>query len=147
MNWGWKIFILYTGFVIMTLIVVIYTMTQKVELVTDDYYKEEIAYQKQIDRIKNAKRLKDPLTVEYLPSKAIIVFTFPDEHVKVGLDGSILFYRPSDTSEDRKVIIKPDDHGIQMLNVRKLPTGYWRVKVLWSSGGTEYYINKELVLQ
>jgi len=147
MSWGWKIFILYTGFVIMTLMVVFYTMTQKVELVTDDYYKEEIAYQKQIDRIKNARQLRDPLQVKYIPGKAIITFTFPKEHTKAGLDGKISFYRPSDTSKDRKVKIELDDNGIQMLNVRELLTGYWRVKVLWSSGGTEYFVSKEIVIQ
>lgn len=147
MSWGWRIFFLYTGFVVLTLIVVVYTMMQKVELVTDDYYKEEIAYQQQIERIKNARNLKNPLKVEYQQEQAIITFIFPKEHADQGLDGSILFFRPSNTVEDRKVRIKLDDRGIQILNVRELPLGYWRIKVHWASEGNEFYVDKEIMLQ
>ncbi len=147
MSWGWKIFFLYTGFVLLTLGVVIYTMTQKVELVTDEYYKEEIAYQQQIERMKNARNLKNPVKVEYQPESATVVFTFPREHIGRGLNGTVWFYRPSDTTEDRKLKISPDDMGVQVLNVRQLPTGFWLVKVSWASGGKEYYVQKELMLQ
>ncbi len=147
MSWGWKIFFLYTGFVLLTVTVVIYTMTQKVELVTDEYYKEEIAYQQQIERMKNAGKMKNPVKVDYQPESAIVVFTFPKEHIGAGLDGTVWFYRPSDTSEDRKLKITLDDNGVQALNVRQLPTGYWIVKVSWTSGGKEYYVQKELMLQ
>ncbi|MCK5210529.1 MAG: FixH family protein, partial [Cyclobacteriaceae bacterium] len=38
MNWGWKIVVLYSAFVIMTLSMVFFFMRQKVDLVADDYY-------------------------------------------------------------------------------------------------------------
>ncbi len=147
MSWGWKIFILYTGFVLLTLAVVAYTMTQKVELVTDEYYKEEIAYQKQIERMKNARNMEEPVKVDYQPEQALLIFTFPRTHAGSDLDGTVWFYRPSDTSQDRKIHIELDDKGRQVLNVNQLAAGYWQVKVLWSSGGKEYYIQKELILQ
>ena len=65
MNWGWKIVVVYSGFVVMTLGMVFYFMGHKVDLVAKDYYKQEIEYQDQIDKITNAKSLDEPIGFEY----------------------------------------------------------------------------------
>ena len=53
MNWGKGIFIFYSLFVVAILSVVYFAFTQEVNLVSEDYYQQEIAYESQIERIKN----------------------------------------------------------------------------------------------
>ena len=50
-NWGWKIAILYGGFVCFMLVMVFIASNQKVELVTTNYYEEELKYQSHIDKM------------------------------------------------------------------------------------------------
>ena len=61
MSWGWKITILYLGFVGMILTFVIASTQQDFHLVSEDYYAEEIAYQTRIDQTAAAQSLRDPL--------------------------------------------------------------------------------------
>jgi hypothetical protein len=46
-------------FVVMTLAMVVYFMGHKVDLVAEDYYKQEIEYQDQIDKIANTQALQN----------------------------------------------------------------------------------------
>lgn len=54
MNWGWKIAIGYTAFALFILYLVYRTTGVEFELVTPDYYAQELAYQGQIDKRKTA---------------------------------------------------------------------------------------------
>ena len=72
MSWGWKIVVLYGLFVMMTLSMVFYFMGHDVDLVAKDYYRQEIEYQDQIDKIENARSLKEPIDLEYLMEQSII---------------------------------------------------------------------------
>ena len=146
MNWGHKIALLYISFVVMTLAFVFYFMGQKVDLVTDDYYKEEIQYQDQIDRVKNATSLKDPIDVSYSPAEKKVNISFPKSQAGDVIKGNIFFYRPSNSAEDRKFAIHPEDTGVQSIYVGSFHNGLWKIKILWSTGGKEYYYEKMITL-
>ena len=146
MNWGWKIVILYAAFVAMTLSMVFYFMGQKVDLVAKDYYKQEIEYQDQIDKITNAKLLKEPLVFEYSVTERSINLSFPPLHLNQGIEGIIHLYRPSDSDEDKEIVVQPDDSGKQTIAVGGLSRGLWKIKITWSSAGTEFYDEKVITL-
>ncbi len=146
MSWGWKITILYVGFVIMTLAMVFYFMGQKVDLVTEEYYKEEIKYQDQIDRITNAKALNDPVKVEYSLHEKKVKISFPKSHTGQTIKGNIHFYSPSDSEEDRDFPVKVMDEGIQTIYVGSLRKGLWRIKIRWHAGDKEYYHEQLITL-
>lgn len=139
MSWGWKIVVMYTLFVVMTLSMVFYFMRQDVDLVAQDYYRQEIEYQDQIDKIENAKSLKEPVDLEYLTNQNLIKLQFPSSHLQEGIDGTIQLYRPSNAKEDKLVKVKPMADGQQLINVKDLSVGLWKVKISWSAGGMEYY--------
>lgn len=142
MSWSKAIiltFILFAGF-IGTLV---YQMCrQRVDLVRDDYYQDEIAYQQHIDRVDNAARLNTPWTVTYLEERQQVVFTLPDSLRR----GEITFYRPADRLQDRRVPI-PEIHPIrQVVSTETMGRGYWRVKLTWTDGRREFYTENELFL-
>ena len=84
MNWGWKICILYSGFALLTLTMVFFAMNQEVFLVSDDYYKQEIEYQGQIDKMENARALSEPLVISYDSLSKNLVIIFPPDHIGQG---------------------------------------------------------------
>jgi len=103
MNWGWKIVVLYSGFVVMTLGMVFYFIGDKVDLVADDYYKQEIAYQNQIDKMSNSQALEQPLEIDLDRETLTAKIRFPMEHASAGLRGTVQLYRPANSDEDKSL--------------------------------------------
>lgn len=146
MNWGWKIVVLYSAFVVMTLSMVVYFMGQKVDLVADDYYKQEIEYQGQIDKISNTKSLIEQLGYEFSSEHRTIKLTFPELHTEDGIKGKIHFYRPSDADVDKKIDVRVNQSGEQVVSIASLDRGLWKIRIAWSSGGMEYFDEKIVTL-
>ncbi len=144
MNWGWKIVVLYSGFVLLTLAMVFFTMNQEVFLVADDYYKQEIEYQDQIDKINNARTLEQPLAMHYDSLGKALTITFPADQATGGIAGKINFFRPSDARLDKLYVLKPNGNGSQKFLLQTFNRGRWRVKIEWRSRGVSYYEEKEI---
>jgi hypothetical protein len=146
MSWGWKIVFVYSAFVVMTLSMVFYFMGHKVDLVADDYYKQEIEYQQQIDKMSNAKSLKEPIGFQFSSAQRTVKLSFPGDHLQKGLNGNIHFYRPSDSSLDRQFEVKPDESGVQLISVGSLNKGLWKIKISWTAAGSSYFDEKVITL-
>jgi len=146
MNWGWKIVILYSAFAIMTLAITFYFMGQKVDLVAKDYYKQEIAYQNQIDKMSNSRALAQPIDLEYDRQAFLVKIAFPEQGNGSQIKGTIHFYRPSNADEDVHFEIQLDSLGLQNISVEALTKGFWKVKIVWTSDGMEYYDEKVITL-
>jgi hypothetical protein len=137
MNWGIKIAIFYGGFVVVVLASVFFAMTQRVDLVTDNYYEKELKYQEQIDKAQRTKTLKEKTEIQlYERQVKIKLPVIPDKN---NSKDYILFYKPSDPLKDFKVAIASDSLGFQTIPIEKLLKGYWKIKLNWTSGGVEYY--------
>src|SRR3954466_6335356 len=98
-SWGWKIALLYGGFVILISSMVIASNRQHFDLVSKDYYEAELGYQKVIDAGKNQSALSQPVSIH--ANAAAIVISFPDEFRSKVLSGSIQFYSPVNAAWDR----------------------------------------------
>ena len=137
MNWGYKIAILYGGFVVIVLASVFFAMTQKVDLVTDNYYEKELKYQSQIDKSQRTKTLVEKTGIELNGGSVKIKFPiFPDNNAAADF---ILLYRPSDPSKDIKIAVSADSLGTQRIPTGALAKGYWKIKLNWTSGGVEFF--------
>lgn len=134
MNWGKGIFIFYSLFVIAILSVVYFAFTQEVNLVSEDYYQQEIAYESQIERIKNTESLKNKPTI--VLKKSFVELAFPMELKPKGV---IHFFRPSDGSQDRRIAIALGANGTQQVDFSTQEAGKWIVKLTWAQDGKEYY--------
>ena len=146
MNWGWKIFFITAGFVLFVFFMVFKAMQQDFHLVYEDYYDKEIKYQGEIDKIRNAKELKDGLKIEYLLREDKVKIIYPPEQ-KNGIKGAIFFFRPSDSSLDTSFPIKSGLDGTQIISASSLKNGLWQVKVNWAYGNKEYQQEKNIILQ
>ncbi len=142
MNWGYRILFVYIAFVAGILLMVLKSSTQKVDLVTTDYYAKELKYQARIDAVKRTQALSSPVTQEITDQQ--VVLHFPKEFAGKQVSGSILLYCPSD---ERKDIQKNFFTATGNISVR-LPAGQkgnYELQVNWQADGITYYFENKLV--
>ena len=145
MNWGLGIAIFYIVFVIATVSVVLFTTTIDVNLVTDDYYEKELAFQNQIDKVSRTKALPEQPIIS-LAGKNMYL-KFPNTINSNLVQGTINFYRPSNNKMDFVVSIELNKHGEQIVNSKKFIAGMWRIYVNWQIDEIEYLSEKILMVQ
>lgn len=147
MNWGKAIplvFILFAGFIGT---MVFRMSSQRVDLVRDDYYQDELAYQQHIDRVSNAHNTRpdqsnSAITMTYQSHQQQVVFALPDSLRK----GQITFYRPADRRQDFQVPMLGGHATRQVVSTEKLSKGHWRVQFSWSDGRRDYYKEEQLFI-
>lgn len=142
-NWGARIAILYIGFVLLILFLVIKSFQVDVDLVTEDYYELELKFQEIINKKANANRLAVGLTYK-LDAKSLL-FSFPLDQKKI--EGNIMIYRPSNKNLDRVFQIKLDKENKILLDLDNSPTGLYKMKIDWTNESTGYYVEKDIYLQ
>jgi hypothetical protein len=141
-NWGFGVFALYTVFVILILFLVYKSTTTKVDLVTEDYYQQELKYQDRIDQKRNAARLEHGLKHEV--SGATIFLAFPPDHKSAG--GTVMVYRPSNKAYDKMFDIKLDVNSKMVITMENSPVGLYKLKIDWSNNNTGYYVEEDIYL-
>jgi hypothetical protein len=144
MNWGHKLTIFIILFMGLILTMVVLSTQQKIELVHDNYYDQEIKYQDQIDRIRNLKALEYDVQARLDGDKLII--QFPKDLIGQRIEGELHFFKPSNASEDKLLPIETDLELIQKINRVEIGHGFYRLKIQWTSDGLEYYAEKTVNL-
>ncbi|HEY9257977.1 FixH family protein [Chitinophaga sp.] len=137
MNWGHKIIIVFVVFAAGIVTLVTKSMRTKIDMVTPDYYGEELKYQQVIDGKQNAAGLSAPVTVTQVAEG--IRLTFPRELQGKAITGQLTFYRPSDSGKDIHLPFKPDDAGHQLINRQLFIKGLYRLKVQWTMNDRPFY--------
>jgi hypothetical protein len=142
-HWGKGIAVTYIVFVIVVVIHVIVFINLKVELVTDNYYEKELNYQEQINKINNAKSLKQGIKLEQYEKSIKLIF--PKIISNGTIKGEIYFYKPSDSGKDFIIPIQTDENYSQLIKTDTLTKGLWKIKIDWEAGGIQYY-NEEILI-
>ena len=142
-SWGWKIMILYTGFVIMMVCLVVASSNQKIDLVSKDYYKDEIAYQKVLDASKNQADLAGSLTIH--ANAHDIVLEFPGEFANKPLTGNVTLYSASNEDWDKNFPISTTGNTLTIPRTTLQRTAY-TIKVSYTVDGKSYYSESKLDL-
>ena len=128
----------------MNVVVIIFAFSQKVDLVTPNYYEKELQYQDEIDAQQKTLQLSENVSVEY--KSQIVVIQFPQKFYGEELDGNILLYRPADSSKDLKIEVKTDSTGKQLIQADRLAKGFWKVKINWSLENITYSDEKSIFI-
>ena len=136
MSWGKKITVLYLAFVALIVTLVVLCFGQKVELETKDYYAQEIKFQDKIDAISNEKNLASTITHQLQGTQ--IILNADSSLLSKGLEGTINFYRPSDSSKDINLKMNFTNNQ-QIINTSTLIHGVYKMQLSWLSNGTKYF--------
>jgi hypothetical protein len=142
MNWGkWIVvsFLLFAG--LMTTIVTI-SMKQDVNLVSSQYYQDDLDFQQQLVRKNNTETLL--VKPEIIITEKKLQVNFPKEtYVESGV---IKLFRPSTDKLDQNFVLQPSKESMQVFILKTLDRGAYRVKMTWRVGDKEYYLEKFVVV-
>ena len=133
-------------FVASTVGLIVMACSQKMDLVSADYYEQELKYQGQIDRAERTGREANQASVTYDAADKQITVSLTSEQARRPVSGSIELYRPSAAGLDRAVELKPDANGIQRFDASGLAPGLWKVRVSWTVEKQDYYLEQKVVV-
>ena len=130
-NFGHKVFAGFLVFAGLMSFLVYKCMQTRYDLVSKDYYKEELQYQQVIDGKARAGQLSRPVTFNG------DVLSFPAEMKDAVVN--ILFYCADDARKDRKMNLQLGDDASVTINSGLLLPGKYTIKIQWLHNGQQYY--------
>lgn len=142
-SWGYKIALLYCGFVALIITLVVKSMHQKVDLVSKDYYAEELAFQRKIDAGKNQSVLSAAANIH--ADAQNIVIDFPAEFKDANVTGKVHFYAPANADFDKDISIAAVNNTVS-ISRNLLQQARYTLKLSWEAAGKKYYQETDLNL-
>ena len=143
-NWG-------TGIVVAMLLFMIFilqfvyrvTFVDKYDhhLVSDDYYKDELHYQDEIDKLNRTLELSEK--VEFTNTPEGLLIKFPSDFEGEIIKGIVFFKRYSNEKLDFTEEILLKEHSMTV-SKDKLLAGKWKIKIEWKLKDQDY-LTKESV--
>jgi hypothetical protein len=138
MHWGHYIFIACVTFMSMIIGLVYLTFQQNVDLVTENYYAEELVYQQRINAINVASQTQ----VNWQQQNEELLVSFPSNQFISS--ATVHLFRPANQIYDRVVEVEGTTEA--SVSVAELPSGYYRLKMEWISEGITYYKEEQIYL-
>ena len=110
-------------------------------LVSEDYYKDELNYQQEIDKLNNAAQLKEDIRFKKTSEGLKIIF--PSEFKADDISGKISFQRLSNSKIDFILPIKLETNTF-LISDEDLVEGKWNVKIEWEVLGKQYLLKEQI---
>ncbi len=143
-NWGWSLAIamgLFMVFILTYVFKVQSDSTYDHEMVEEEYYKQEIGFQKEIDKKQNAENLTEKVSVTV--TEQGVEIQFPSSFTPENIKGKISLYRPSSQKLDFDKSISISTSNL-LIPKSELAGGRWDISIDWTYEGIEY-LNKETI--
>jgi len=126
--------------------VVAIAATHRESMVSENYYEQELKFQSQIDSAARAQKCGARLELETGSGAGQLMVRLPAEQVARHCSGVIELYRPASPALDRAFPLALGADGSQAVDVSKLAAGLWVVRVKWTAGGADYYLEQKITL-
>ncbi|NLP57919.1 FixH family protein [Lutibacter sp. B1] len=110
-------------------------------LVSEEYYKDELNYQQEINKLNKAAELKENISLKKVDEGLLIVF--PSEFDASTIKGTIFFQRMSNDKIDFKFPIDLQKNEF-LIKDENLVSGRWDVKIDWTANNTSYLYKEKL---
>ena len=118
-------------------------MRTTVDLVSPDYYQQELRYQQRMESVARTQALPAPVQLRYERTAQRLTLQLPSALAGQAVRGTLHFFRPSDQQLDFTLPFTPTSAETE-LSTGKLQAGYWRLRVDFTAGGQAYFLEKEL---
>ena len=145
-NWGTGIVLAFIGFISFIMYFIISMNTNDKynhDLVTEDYYKQELEFQNEINKETNAKSLTD--NIQWKKTDQGLIIIFPETLKANSITGKVFLYRPSNKQLDFEIPILISNTYL-LVPEKRLVGGHWNITVFWNYNNKDYIFKKELDL-
>ena len=124
--------------------VVTIAVTHQEDLVSANYYENELNYQGQLDSAARAQ--KAGADIRFDARARSVVIALPANQAGQKVSGTIQLYRADAPSKDRTLALNPGRDGTQTLDVAPFATGPWLLRVNWQANGQGYYLEQKIIV-
>jgi len=124
----------------------IWTFQDDVELVYDNYYEKDVVFDQQIKRVARTGALLLKPVLNYNQTTQMLAVKFPLALGHAPTTGEVLLFRPADLHKDRLFPLELIGDSLQTISLPDMVSGLWRIKLNWTSGGEEYYLEQSLMV-
>lgn len=132
----------FVGFILSFVFKVTFLPQYDHHLVSEDYYKDELNYQQEIDKQNNAAQLKENVTLKKVATGLLI--NFPSEFDPTKIKGTISLKRLSNGKLDFQLPINLKTHNL-LLKDENLVEGRWDVKIEWIVNNNTYLFKEKIM--
>lgn len=143
MNWGKWIIVAFVLFATFIGVLVTVCVRQDVNLVSKEYYKEELVYQAQLERIQNANALSEKPTLNVRTDRTLEIKLPQDSKVD---GGEVIIFSPSNPKQDARFKIKSSTGGDLQFDLSDMKAGHYKAKITWRVGSKEFYIEDSIFI-
>lgn len=143
MSWGKSILFAFILFGALMATLVSLCFRQDVSLVTSDYYKEELAYQDQIDRMTNTSDLEEKPDIS-TDGAGVLKVTF--NRFNEVESGDLRLFRPSDPRLDKQFTLSHSKESFRLFSVKGYKKGLYRARMQWKMSGKEFFFEQVIFL-
>lgn len=144
-NWGKGIALVMICFIAFIMFFVIRMGTDKKlnhDLVTEEYYKQELNLQNEIYAQQNTAKLTTTITEKKIAEGLLL--TFPKELETSKIEGNVFLYRPSNKNLDFDVPIVLSQANL-LIPDKYLVGGRWNIKVAYTYEGESYLYKSKIM--
>lgn len=125
-----------------------HALRTSVDLVSPDYYQQELRYQQRMEATARTAALPAPVQVQVEAAARRLRLTLPPALAGQPVRGTLQFFRPADQRLDFTLPFAPAGQPPQqVLSTRALRPGHWRLRLAFSAGPQEYFLEKELTIR
>lgn len=111
-------------------------------LVSEDYYKDELNYQQEIDKQNKGIELKENITIKKVATGLLI--SFPAEFDASKISGTVSFQRLSNDKIDFSFPIELTTSNL-IIKDENLVDGRWDIKIEWSVNNIAYLYKEKIM--
>jgi len=135
------LFAAYIGFMVQQ------ALRTSVDLVSADYYQQELGYQRRMESVARTAGLPAPVGLRYDAARQQLTLELPASLSGQAVLGTLHFFRPSDQHLDFTLPFAPGGQPArQQLSTRRLHPGLWRLRLEFTAGRQQYFVDRELVV-
>ncbi len=145
LNWGTGIVLAFIGFIAFIMYFIIsMNVDDKYDhdLVSEDYYSDELKYQADIDKLKNSNDLST--NISYERTDEGLKINFPEDINYKEITGNMFLYRPSNKQLDFETAISLSNSYL-LIPDKRLVDGRWNIKIDWQYKGKSYLFKESIV--
>lgn len=143
MSWGNKLVIVFVAFAGLMGTLVYRSVTTKFDLVTKDYYKEELRYQEKIDGAANAASAGN---IRLKQDDATITIQLPVSLQDKVAEGEAWFYCKTNAAKDKKLAVKIEN-GSYTFDKSAFSKDVYELKLQLNIDGKKYYYFQPVIIQ
>lgn len=143
MNWGKGLALSLIAFAAMMAAFGIASARRTEQLVTEEYYAEELRYQQRIDAQERARALSAPVLMRIAGDR--MELRFPPELAGKRITGTLTLLRPNDARADRKLEVAADSAGVFVSAPLRLWPGRYDASLEWFVDGLAHHTAEKLL--